>query len=81
VLSIVLQDTLHLSALDTGLWILPSGGTAVFGAGALFPGMLTSALIPNTAAPAASGAPAPGRQPESANGLPRTPRPSRRNNR
>jgi EmrB/QacA subfamily drug resistance transporter len=33
VLSIVLQDTLHLSALDTGLWILPFGGTAIFGAG------------------------------------------------
>jgi EmrB/QacA subfamily drug resistance transporter len=33
VLSIVLQDIRHLSALDTGLWILPFGVAAIFGAG------------------------------------------------
>lgn len=33
VLSVVLQDIRHLSALDTGLWILPFGITAIFGAG------------------------------------------------
>jgi EmrB/QacA subfamily drug resistance transporter len=33
VLSIVLQDIRHLSALDTGLWILPFAVTAIFGAG------------------------------------------------
>jgi EmrB/QacA subfamily drug resistance transporter len=33
VLSIVLQSALHLSALDTGLWILPFGVAAIFGAG------------------------------------------------
>ncbi|MGO8951056.1 MAG: MFS transporter [Ktedonobacterales bacterium] len=33
VLSIVLQDIRHLSALETGLWILPFGIMAIFGAG------------------------------------------------
>lgn len=33
VLSIVLQSARHLSALDTGLWILPFGVSAIFGAG------------------------------------------------
>lgn len=33
VLSIVLQDNRHLSALDTGLWILPFGIMAIVGAG------------------------------------------------
>ena len=33
VLSLVLQDSRHLSALDTGLWILPFGAMAIVGAG------------------------------------------------
>ncbi len=33
VLSIVLQAVKHLSALDTGLWILPFGAVSIFGAG------------------------------------------------
>jgi EmrB/QacA subfamily drug resistance transporter len=33
VLSLVLQDRHHLSALDTGLWILPFGAMAIVGAG------------------------------------------------
>ena len=33
VLSLVLQTSRHLSALDTGLWILPFGVMAIFGAG------------------------------------------------